>query len=436
MKIGNRNKIIIKIIITLLIIILPISAGIVVFSEYMNSKDCKEQVKTIEAIDLPNKPVIICEKNLINLNLLANKMKQETNNLNVTNFENQNKDKKELISQELASLQKFLSDSKINYKLPISNSFINLTSNYHTLVRDNKDKINEATNLKNQLDSNMSLLNDEDQKTAKEIISMKGLTFISQNLKTKELIDKQITQLLATRNNKASITDQDYLELKKKLKVFNAAEFLALSDSISTIPRPTWNKTIIAPEVDANLYNIASKRGYKYRIEADVSKLTGVMETDINIDAKGELDKLIDNGAKDGNNFKIASGYRNPDLQKIVFTGRLATACSTILGRDCILDDFRNGTANAPIEEVLKTSSVPAMSKHHTGLTADINEVNGGALTEFKNTKSYQYLSADNFFNAKRFGFVPSYPNGGKDMGPDPEEWEFVYVGIDKLLNK
>jgi LAS superfamily LD-carboxypeptidase LdcB len=282
----------------------------------------------------------------------------------------------------------------------------------------------------------MSLLNDEDQKTAKEIISMKGLTFISQNLKTKELIDKQITQLLATRNNKASITDQDYLELKKKLKVFNTAEFLALSDSISTIPRPTWNKTIIAPEVDANLYNIASKRGYKYRIEADVSKLTGVMETDINIDAKGELDKLIDNGAKDGNNFKIASGYRNPDLQKIVFTGRLATACSTILGRDCILDDFRNGTANAPIEEVLKTSSVPAMSKHHTGLTADINEVNGGALTEFKNTKSYQYLSADNFFNAKRFGFVPSYPNGGKDMGPDPEEWEFVYVGIDKLLNK
>jgi LAS superfamily LD-carboxypeptidase LdcB len=435
MKTGNRNKIIYKIVVTLLITILPVAAGIVVFSEYMNNKECIEQVKIIEAIDLPNKPVILCEKKLINLNLLANKIKQETNNLNVVNFENQNKDKKELISLELASLQKFLGDSKINYKLPITSSFINLTANYHTLLRENKDRINEATNLKNQLDSNMSLLNDEDQKTAKEIISMQGLTFIGQNIKTKELVEKQITQLLASRNNKTSITDSEYLELKKKLKVFNAAEFLALSDSISTIPRPTWNKTIIAPEVDANLYAIASKRGYKYRTEADISQLTGVTETDIKIDAKVELDKLIASGSKDGFNFKIASGYRNPDLQKIVFTSRLVTACLSILGRDCGLDDFRNGAANGPIEEVLKTSSVPAMSKHHTGLTADINEVDGGALTEFKNTKSYQYLSADNFFNAKKFGFVPSYPNGGKDMGPDPEEWEFVFVGIDKLIN-
>jgi LAS superfamily LD-carboxypeptidase LdcB len=435
MKTGNRKDFVYKLLISLLITILPIAAGSVVFSEYVNQKACTDQLEVIKYIEIENKPVITCDKKLINLNFFTNKINQEKNNLNVANFENQNKEKKAIISQELASLQKFLSDTKTPYTLPISSSFIHLASNYYQLLNLNKEKIDLATNLKFQLDSNLNLLNDDDRKTAKEIISLPGINYLSQYNTIKELVQKQTTQLLAIRDNKATLADQEYLDLKKKIKVFTAAQFLAISDEITTIPRPTWNKTIIAPEVDKILYDAALKRGYKYRVEADVSKLTGVLETDINIEAKVELDKLISNGQRDGHDFKIASGYRNPDLQKVVFTSRLDNACLSILGRDCSLDDFKTGKADSSIEEVLKTSSVPTLSKHHTGLTADINEVNGGALTEFKYTKSYLYLSSDNFFNAKRFGFVPSYPTGGQNMGPDPEEWEFIYVGIEKLIN-
>jgi LAS superfamily LD-carboxypeptidase LdcB len=94
--------------------------------------------------------------------------------------------------------------------------------------------------------------------------------------------------------------------------------------------------------------------------------------------------------------------------------------------------EITTGQGDRAIEEVLKTSSVPGTSKHHTGLTVDLSEYKV-VLTGFINTRSYQWLSQDNFFNAKRFGYVPSYPVGGTNMGPNPEPWEYIYVGIDML---
>ena len=40
---------------------------------------------------------------------------------------------------------------------------------------------------------------------------------------------------------------------------------------------------------------------------------------------------------------------------------------------------------------------------------------------------------ADNFYNAKRFGFIPSYPDDLNAQGPNPEPWEFVWVGVDLI---
>ena len=311
---------------------------------------------------------------------------------------------------------------------------MDIASIYYKLLKENKLSIDTITIQKNQLDSNMSLLNDEDQKTAKSIISLPGITYISESKKINELLEKQTTQLLASRDNKASIPDKEYIEEKKKLKIFSAKEFLQLTDQITTIDKPTWNKTIISPEVDKILFDAALNRGYKYRVLADVSQLSGRTQMDINIRAKEALDQLIESGAKNNFIFRIASGHRDPDDQKAIFTGRLDGACLELLLRSCTTDDFKSGRAASAIESILKTSSVPTTSKHHTGLTVDLEE-SGVELTLFKNTESYKYLSSDNFFNAKRFGFVPSYPVGGEKMGPDPEEWEFIYVGVDKLVN-
>jgi len=34
----------------------------------------------------------------------------------------------------------------------------------------------------------------------------------------------------------------------------------------------------------------------------------------------------------------------------------------------------------------------------------------------------------------KRFGFIPSYPENSGKQGPEPEPWEYVWVGEDVLL--
>ena len=44
-------------------------------------------------------------------------------------------------------------------------------------------------------------------------------------------------------------------------------------------------------------------------------------------------------------------------------------------------------------------------------------------------------MAANNFAEAKRHGFVPSYPAGAGPQGPRPEPWEFVYVGVAPLID-
>ncbi len=39
-------------------------------------------------------------------------------------------------------------------------------------------------------------------------------------------------------------------------------------------------------------------------------------------------------------------------------------------------------------------------------------------------------MAADNYRVAKQFGFIPSYPSGAGAQGPEPEPWEYVYVGV------
>ena len=65
----------------------------------------------------------------------------------------------------------------------------------------------------------------------------------------------------------------------------------------------------------------------------------------------------------------------------------------------------------------------------------DVTDLGSGKdFTDFGSTRAYEWLSSDNYLNAKRFGFIPSYPQGAGKQGPDPEPWEYVWVGEDRLL--
>ena len=66
---------------------------------------------------------------------------------------------------------------------------------------------------------------------------------------------------------------------------------------------------------------------------------------------------------------------------------------------------------------VLDSHAPPGFSKHQTGNAMDIGVPNV-ALVDFDSTEAFQWLSQDNFANARRFGFVPSYPAGAEGLGP------------------
>lgn len=53
--------------------------------------------------------------------------------------------------------------------------------------------------------------------------------------------------------------------------------------------------------------------------------------------------------------------------------------------------------------------------------------------TSFATTDACKWLRAGGYLNARRFGFVPSYPVEAPTEGPVAEPWEWQWVGVDAL---
>jgi hypothetical protein len=112
--------------------------------------------------------------------------------------------------------------------------------------------------------------------------------------------------------------------------------------------------------------------------------------------------------------FIVLSAYRSPDRQRTLFNGKLV------------------GTSDDSINAALRWYSLPGTSKHHSGYALDFIYPDG-TFGEFRQTPAYDWLEKDNFYNAKRFGFIPSYPDDVSAQGPNPEPWEFVWVGVEMI---
>lgn len=113
-----------------------------------------------------------------------------------------------------------------------------------------------------------------------------------------------------------------------------------------------------------------------------------------------------------GMGFIARSAYRSEGTQRTMFRERL------------------NGTSDASIEAALRWAAPPGMSKHHGGYAIDFRYPDGTYGT-FRASPGYAWLVRDNFDAAKRHGWLPSYPDDVENQGPNPEPWEFVWVGID-----
>ena len=195
-------------------------------------------------------------------------------------------------------------------------------------------------------------------------------------------------------------------------ELFTTAELPNLS-SVSAAPTITDGG-----DIDEAIRVRAEDRGYQRRPLPDDYSLLRVIDSGIRLQSRAAEAWLAmaDDAAEHGLELKLKSAYRGHRYQRQVFLRPLATPYE--------IDDFAKR---------MKLSAPPGYSKHHTGYAADIGQ-EGFSDNEFGSSPAYAWLAADNFANAKKHGWIPSYPPDGGRQGPVPEAWEFTYVGVEAIL--
>lgn len=204
--------------------------------------------------------------------------------------------------------------------------------------------------------------------------------------------------------------------LAEDLPRYSGPEFNALFtdadlpglEPIGSLPSITGNSS-----VDARIRRLAEARGY--RVRPVISRpLTTVEGHQLQPEAAEAWRELKAAARTAGHTIQIRSAYRSVATQRGSFTRRMG------------------GTSDAGIEQALRWAAPPGYSKHQTGYAVDVMTP-GSANAGFGGTAAYRWLAADNYANAKRHGFIPSYPPDGGKQGPEPEPWEFVWVGTEVI---
>ncbi len=198
--------------------------------------------------------------------------------------------------------------------------------------------------------------------------------------------------------------------------VYTGDQFKALYDHAvdSVLPNldpPVGRLPVTGDEdLDDRIWDIALVRGYVMRPVAG-EDLGGADGVPMQPQAAAAWTELKQAAREAGFGFVVSSAYRSPASQGTQFNSKL------------------RGTSDDAIDAALTWYSIPGTSKHHSGYALDFR-YQDGTFGEFRDTPDYAWLAADNFYNAKRFGFIPSYPDDVADQGPNPEPWEFVWVGV------
>jgi D-alanyl-D-alanine carboxypeptidase len=222
---------------------------------------------------------------------------------------------------------------------------------------------------------------------------------------------------------------------KTKFKTFTGEEFKQLYQEVrKSYPntQPITDPPAISGDTAADAYirAAAEKRGYQLSripkasiVKIDEPRLNG---DDLLQPLAAESWKNLKAAAhNDGFELGVISAYRPPDFQRDLFMARLIANGTTA-------SQIASGLGEGAIERTLSITAVPGYSRHHTGYTVDLWCEDGSGT--FLSSSCYRWLSADNYLKAKEFGWIPSYPEGTADQGPEPEPWEYVWVGTAALM--
>ena len=193
---------------------------------------------------------------------------------------------------------------------------------------------------------------------------------------------------------------------------------------ITTPPKITGNIT-----ADARLRVIAESRGFELHA-VPVASIMKVDDTRFNLLQEKALNgwsSLRQAAEKDGVALSVSSGYRSIETQREMFLQKLKNGNISV-------QQIANGQADNRIVAILQTTAIPGYSRHHTGYTIDVSC--GDAASAFEDSSCYGWISKDNYLNAKKSGWIPSFPEGANNYGPEPEPAEFVWVGKQAVLKE
>jgi LAS superfamily LD-carboxypeptidase LdcB len=213
---------------------------------------------------------------------------------------------------------------------------------------------------------------------------------------------------------------------RSKMRTFTNEQFVSFyssfaypnTDEITSPPVITGNAA-----ADARIRMIAEKRGYKLR-SVPVSS-PEMLPDGYELQQKA-LQPLVDMQAaarRAGYTLELTAAFRSIETQRELFLSRLSASPAAIA----------DGTADDAVNQTLTITAPPGYSRHHNGFTVDFSCGTVGGVA-FLNSSCYAWMSKDNFANAKNYGWIPSYPEGAHATGPEPEPWEFVWVGRSSLL--
>ncbi len=264
------------------------------------------------------------------------------------------------------------------------------------------------------------------------IIVAFGFLFLANNYRETALRQKPNTGIAAAStvselNKVAGARDVGF-------KYFAGDQFQRLYESIAypnTQPIQDLPKITSNSAADSRIRTIAESRGYTLRnvpvLPIVKTNAPNVKEDDL-LQPKAYTAWLVLKGLakKDHVPLALNSGYRSIDLQRDLFLSRLNATGANV-------NAIASGNADATVVKVLGMTAPPGYSRHHTGYTVDLI-CDDGVGRAFEYTDCYKWLKANNYDKAKRAGWIPSYPENTDEQGPEPEPWEYVWVGVGQLV--
>jgi len=218
-------------------------------------------------------------------------------------------------------------------------------------------------------------------------------------------------------NGFRKLTSQQFQDLIMSLPAYNSFE------EKTEVAEVTGNQTL-----DQQITNLAKERGYKKQFQLDSTAISQLGENQLLPEIFTAFDQMVAVAGSENIELGLTSSYRSTEEQREIFLKRLKQNFEFLSGKLFVEENYIDPKMSEAIQEVLETTAPPGFSRHHSGLALDLKS----STEVFAESPGFAWISKNNYAKAKEFGFVPSYPEG-VTAGPEPEAWEYIFVGQDVL---